>query len=301
MKQFILVMAGILLLSAPASACDICGCSAGSMYTGILPQFSKNFVGARYYFRHFRTSHPTTDGSKLLSDDVFHSWDIYARFYPHKRVQLFASLPLNYFRQTESGVTVSSLGIGDMQLWANYAILQSADSSKNKVNHTLLAGGGIKMATGESNAYRKGEKLNANMQPGTGSWDMIFNIMYTLRIKGWGFQADANTRITTTNAAGYRFGNRVTGALRGFYWARFNNWSLLPQLSFSAEYGGKDRNLGAAVAESGGLVTLAGAGIDAYYKRFVIGINAQQPVTHNLGGGLTIPYQRVNAQITVLF
>jgi len=301
MKQFILALAVVLLPGVSSYACDVCGCSAGNMYTGILPQFSRHFVGTRYYFRHFKTSHPTTDGSKLLSDDVFHSWDLYARFYPHKRVQLFASLPVNYFRQTESGVTMTSFGIGDVQVWANYAILQTPDSSQKRVNQTLLAGGGLKMATGESNAYRKGEKLNANMQPGTGSWDMIFNIMYTLRVKGWGFQADANARITTTNAAGYRFGNRVTGSLRGFYWARFKNWSLLPQLSLSAEYGAADRNLGATVAESGGPVTLAGAGIDVYYKRFVLGLSAQQPLYHNLGQGLTTPYQRASAQITVLF
>ena len=33
-----------------ALACDVCGCSAGGNYFGILPRFGKHFLGIRYQY-----------------------------------------------------------------------------------------------------------------------------------------------------------------------------------------------------------------------------------------------------------
>lgn len=284
-----------------ASACDICGCSSGGGFTGILPQFQRHFIGLRYTYRSFRTTHPTTDGSRLTSMDRFHTTDLWARFYPHKRVQLFAVVPINSYSQTESGSTQRASGLGDIQLWVNYAIVQTPDSSKSPWRHTLLAGGGLKAPTGENNAFRNGERMNQNLQPGTGSWDAVLNAVYTVRYKQWGLNADANVRINTTNRQGFRFGNRAGGSLKFFYWGKYRHWSFLPQVGVLADYGLKDRNAGIVVNESGGLAMMGTVGMDVYYKRYVLGATLQQPLQHTLAAGTIQPYQRYSVNVAFLF
>lgn len=301
MKQLFGAIAICFLLVPNSFACEVCGCAAGSVYSGILPRFNKNFVGTRYFYRSFKTQHITSDNSKLYTKENYHTWDLYARFYPHKRVQIFASLPINHNRQYDNGALISTTGIGDIQLWANYAAIQTPDSSLNKVKHMLLLGGGLKMATGESNSYRNGTLLNPNLQLGTGSWDLLFNYMYTMRIKGWGMQADGYAKITTTNPVGFKFGNRFSQAFRGFYWYQKNKIALLTQINAQYEFAFKDKTLGETLIESGGHTLSAGAGLDLYLGRFIIGVQAQQPVYHKQAENLITPNTRLLGQFTVLF
>lgn len=301
MYKQLTVCAGLLLSVFSASACDICGCSSGGGFTGILPQFRRHFIGMRYTYRSYLTTHPTTDGSRLVSMDRFHTADVWARFYPHKRVQLFAVIPVNSFSQTESGSTARATGLGDIQLWVNYAILQTPDSSASPWRHTLLAGGGMKAPTGENNAFRNGERMNQNLQPGTGSWDAILNAVYTVRYKQWGLNLDANVRINTTNHQGFRFGNRAGGSAKFFYWAKYRNWSFLPQIGALADFGDKDRNQGVRVNESGGLAFFGTVGMDVYYKRYVVGFTFQQPLQHSMAAGTIQPFQRYSANVAILF
>ena len=297
-----MVCAGLLLFVLSASACEICGCSSGSAFTGILPQFRRHFIGLRYTYRSFQTTHPTTDGSKLYSLDRFHTADLWGRFYLHKRVQLFAVVPLNSYSQTESGSTLKATGLGDIQVFVNYALIQTPDSSKSPWRHVLLAGGGIKAPTGENNAMnRVGERLNQNLQPGSGSWDAIVNAVYTVRYKQWGMNADANAKITTTNNQGFKFGNRIGGSVKFFYWAKYRHWSFLPQVGILADYGMKDKNAGVKVNESGGLAMLGTIGTDVYYKRYVVGATFQQPLQHTLAAGTIQPFQRYSVNVAFLF
>lgn len=302
MYKRIIVCAGLMLLLLSASACEICGCSSGGGFTGILPQFRRHFVGVRYTYRSYITTHPTTDGSKLTSMDRFHTADIWGRFYVHKRVQLFAVIPINSFSQTESGFTTPTTGLGDVQVFVNYAVMQTPDSSNSPWKHVLLAGGGLKAPTGENNAQNRiGERLNQNLQPGTGSWDALVNMVYTVRYKKWGMNLDANARITTTNNQGFRFGNRVGGSAKFFYWAKYRNWSFLPQIGVLADYGMKDKDQGATIPESGGLAMMGTVGADVYFKRYVAGFTFQQPLQHSLAAGTIQPFQRYSVNLAVLF
>lgn len=302
MYKQLLVCAGLMLSVFSASACDVCGCSSGGGFTGIMPLYHRHFVGVRYAYRSFWNNHPTTDGSKLVSLNRFHTTDVWARIYPHKRVQLFAVVPFNYNTETESGTTVRAFGLGDIQVWANYALVLTPDSSKSSWRHTLLAGAGIKTASGMNNAKnRVGDRLGQSLQPGTGSWDALLNAVYTVRYKKWGMNTDATVRITTANRQGFRFGTHFSGSAKFFYWAKYRNWSFLPQMGLLADYGLKDRNAGKRVEDSGGFALLGTAGVDVYFKRFVFGTTFQQPVASHLGDGNITPRQRYSANFAVLF
>lgn len=302
MYKQLLVCAGLMLSVLTASACDVCGCSSGGGFTGIMPLYHRHFVGMRYTYRSFLNNHPTTDGSKLVSLNRFHTLDVWARYYPHKRVQVFAVLPLNLNTETESGTTIRAMGLGDIQLWANYALVMTPDSAKSPWRHTLLAGAGLKTASGMNNAKnRVGDRMGQSLQPGTGSWDALLNAIYTVRYKQWGLNTDATFRITTTNKQGFRYGNHFSGSAKFFYWAKYRNWSFLPQAGLLADYGMKDKNVGARVEDSGGTALLATLGTDVYYKRFVAGFTYQQPVYSNLGAGNITPQPRYSVNFAVLF
>ncbi len=284
-----------------AHACDICGCASGASFTGILPQFHKNFVGTRYTYRHFRTSHPTDDGSRLFSHDWFHTADVWGRFYAHRRVQIFAVLPVNQAGQELSGFKLQTFGLGDAQVFANYAVIQTPDTLASYWRQTLLLGGGFKLPTGENNLRRNGERVVQSLQPGTGSWDALMNMVYTLRYKGWGLNADANFRISTTNIQGYKFGNRVNGSLKFFYWAQNGKLSFLPNAGLLADYGMKDTDQGERIRETGGFSMLGTAGMDIYYGRLVLGFTFQQPIAQKIGEGAVSSLQRYSANLAILF
>lgn len=56
MRTLFLTVA-LLAFGSVASACDVCGCSIGGNYFGILPQFHRHFVGIRYSEQSFRSAH----------------------------------------------------------------------------------------------------------------------------------------------------------------------------------------------------------------------------------------------------
>lgn len=301
LRKWLMSCFAVVFLFLTANACDICGCSSGAGFTGILPQFHKNFAGLRYTYRPFRTSHFTDDGSDLVSHDVFQSLEGWGRFYAHPRVQLFAVIPVNLAAQSYSGSVMRTAGPGDIQVYANYALVLTPDTAESYLRQTLLLGGGLKLPTGENNLTRKGIRLIQPLQPGTGSWDFLLNGIYTIRYRMWGMNLDANLRITSTNAQGYKFGNRANGSVKFFYWARRGRLSVLPQFGILTDYGVPDTDKGFRIPETGGLSLMGTAGIDFYYGRLVGGFTFQQPVYQNLGGGAVSALQRYSAHLAVLF
>jgi len=55
------------------------------------------------------------------------------------------------------------------------------------------------------------------MQPGTGSWDPLFSVMYTKDLSPFLLQADLTYQLTTRNRDGYEFGDSFTANIAGRY------------------------------------------------------------------------------------
>src|SRR5690606_15635754 len=106
----------------------------------------------------------------------------------------------------------------------------TGDSLDKTFKHTLLAGGGVKLPTGAYNATNNGEVLSANMQPGTGSTDVLLNGIYTIRYKKLGLNTDFTYRINTKGKNDYRFGNRYNASANLFYWQDVNGLAVLPSV-----------------------------------------------------------------------
>lgn len=287
----------ILIFFAKSSlACDVCGCSSNANYFGILPQFKQHFVGVKYSNLSFNSQHlPSLSGQVVSSKELLQRAEIWARFYPTKRLQLFAFVPYQINLKTEEGNTTQTNGLSDISVLANYILINTGDSGSFSWRHSLSIGGGIKAPTGKFD-----EKGIPSLQIGTGTWDYLFNAIYTLRYKQIGMNVDANLRLNSSNS-NYQFGNRLTSSVRFFYWKKMRMSSILPHVGMMVEYAEKDIQEMVIQKYTGGTGMYAATGFDVYFRKLAIGGLLALPISENLNEGLVKTNQRLSLQILYLF
>lgn len=299
------IAVALLALQPAASGCDVCGCSIGGNYFGILPQFHRHFVGLRWSEQSFISAHSliAVREGRFESEEWFRSVDLLGRFYVAPRIQLMVLTPYHEFRRRESGVETRTKGLGDVSVMASYVLLDTGDSLHRRWKHTLTFGGGAKIPTGRSNLTdAEGKTLHPNLQPGSGTVDFMLSAAYTIRRGPWGLTADVLGRLNTANhRQDYQFGNRVSGSAKVFYWKNIRKLVLLPNAGVFAD--AADANTGASnVTEgTGGSVALATFGLDMYAGHISAGFTFQQPVSQNLGGGKVKAHARWMATLNYIF
>lgn len=305
MKKYLLVLGLLMACANYGRGCDICGCAAGGSYMGIMPMYQRNFIGFSYDYRFYTTYNlPDILTGKVtqMGTDNYHTVNLMARYYPSKRVQLYAFVPLNDYRTMDDNQLSVIRSVGDMSVLANYIVVNTGDSMNRRHKHTLLAGGGIKLPTGPTNRPDESGLLIPNMQPGTGSVDYIANLNYTYRCRKIGFNSEAKARLNTTNPSGYHFGDHVTGSAKAFYWySPSNRYALLPNIGFTADYGAKDRDQSVTQLYTGGYLVNASAGVDYYRKNIVLGISCSLPALQNLSEGYVKAGPSVSFHLQYLF
>lgn len=288
-------------LSGNIYACDICGCSAGGNYFGILPKFQQNFVGIRYQYQSFHSKpHQNISENGFASDEHFQTTELWGRYVPNKRLQVFAFIPYKTTKRVEESKTTFVNGLGDITLLANLVIINS-DSSCKRFKHLLQIGGGFKVPTGRHEIVRNGLMLNQNIQPGTGSFDFPVNAIYTLRHKKIGFNTEIGYTVNSPNNQHFQFGNRFSTAMRLFYWKKNKQMIFLPSIGMAYEK--TQANLISSVKQdyTGGKVVLMNTGFDIYYKKISVGIAYKKPVNESTGNGYITSKQRLSANFIYLF
>jgi len=293
----------ILLLISPSSfACDACGCSNSGAYFGLMPQSNKSLIGLRYQHLNFVT-HP--DSHVLRTEESFNVTEIYARFFPIKRVQVMAFLPYRFAQQITTSDTKKQNGISDATVLINYNVINTFmdKESSSSFNHTLLVGGGIKVPTGrfkydESNLT---EVANANFQSGTGSTDFILSAFYTVNKNQWGLAMNASRKFNTTNIEHYRFGNQLYGTVDLYRSFPIGKLTLTPNVGVYGEKSELGTKEGKKVLETGGTLLNATVGVTLFANRWTVGVNAQQPLAQNLSAGFVQARSRGMIQVGWLF
>lgn len=284
MKKIYLVVSICMICILNTMACSTCGCSAGGSSIGILPQFNNHFVGIRFYHRSFTSTmtHNASNNGVTQSHENYSTVELFARFYPSKKIQILMLLPYNYFLQKEGNTVFQTNGIGDPTILANYVIVNTAQKSKSDWKHNLLAGAGIKLPLGKYQQIHKGETdFNSNLQNGTGSTDFIVDMMYTLRRKSIGLNAEISYKYNLVNSFQYHFGNRINTSLSLFYWFSKKKISVLPQVGLNFEHAQQDNKMKAIITQSGGNGLYVLPGLDIYISRFAFGAKAFVPTYQN--------------------
>lgn len=293
----------LVLWPLVSSACDICGCSNGGAYFGIMPQVGRPFVGVRYRLSSY-DSH--LNSQYLRTKETFRATEVWARFYPARRLQVMAFAPyyVNQQEEVSSGAIRRLQGIGDVTALANYNIFNTFwDSTRvHRVNHSLLLGAGAKLPTGRFRYDQTdlSEVNNPNFQLGTGSIDALLSALYSMRAGSWGWNTDLTYKLNTTNAQQYRFGNRLTANSLVFYAKELSSVTLMPNAGVYAEVAAQDHRNGVVNTQTGGYVTMANLGMELYTKRFSVGATYQHPMAQQLADGELKARSRATVHITLM-
>jgi hypothetical protein len=304
MKRFIIVM---LLISGTiniSKACTACGCSANNEYLGLLPQTSNDFIGFQYLVRGFNTDLPDDGGGDPfgLSHDTYTTFQLWGRYNINNRIQVLAFIPYIYNTRTLNGIKTVNSGLSDVTVMGNYRLV---DKSNGAWKQTLLIGAGLKMPTGkyDSHAIQLDEGL-PNMQPGTNSWDMIGDINYTLGYKQFGVNVDFCYAKTTPNSDSYKFGNRQTVGVLGYYRIHKNDFILLPQFGFKYDHANQDYTDFSTETKddmSGGWQLHTALGMQAFYKHIGLQLIYDKPIDQHYASGLVTMKYKVETGILFMF
>jgi len=208
--------------------------------------------------------------------------------------------------QTEVHSHGDTKGLGDVSAILQYKIL---DDEKNKI--ALLAG--LKVPTGKTDIQDEGEYLEADLQPGSGSWDyyagvvlskhfndfsMHTNILYKYTTKGdfeselgnvFAYNLAFSYKLIGEEESPYDFMKEEHDDHEGHDEHEENNepfdFSLGIFLEFNGEYVEKDKQYGVAIENTGGNVVFMTTGLqmvtnNSYSAFFAVGI----PIYENNNG-----------------
>lgn len=293
----ILLTAITLLIATSTFACDICGCSGAGNTLGILPHYQRSFIGFRTMYQSYQNVNPLYENDNI--QDYFVQNNLWGRVALGKRWQLIGVLPYNINHRTFNNQTL--YGIGDVSVLANYTIINTIDSMKT-FRHHLMVGTGAKLPTGDFMADELFQDIPANFRLGTGSFDALMNMIYTLQVQGFVFSANANYRLTTENKTReYKFGNQFSGTAYLAYQQRMDNWAFQPYIGASFEHLEKDKHYDSSQIGTGGNASYGLVGVEAAYNQYSFGVNWQMPISQNYGDGELENRGRLMASFTYLF
>jgi hypothetical protein len=116
---------------------------------------------------------------------------------------------------TKEDISFSGKGLGDVVLLGKYEII-----TPNIVSTFGFAlGGGAKLPTGSFEEEEKGTRLSIDLQPGTGSSDLLFwsHLTYAFPSLALSFNANLLYKYSGVNLDGYRYGDELLVSVNGTY------------------------------------------------------------------------------------
>ncbi len=304
MRSWICIAAILLCGITNIRACDICGCSSGNQYLGILPKYNWNFVGLQYQYSKFESKHPSAYSGRpdVQGEDAYHTVQLWGRYNVSSRYQVFVFVPYHYNIHREDTLTSRTSGMGDVSIMVNRIVI---NHQQKKWKHLLLAGAGVKLPTGKHNGTSSQDRAGLpNMQPGTGATDFIANANYTLSQNKLGVNADAAYTFTTANGDNYKYGNRLSTGGLVFYPLTLYELILIPSAGARYEYTLHDYDNYRRKwlnEQSGGYMCFATAGLQVYYKRTGARITTNLPVSQHYATGYVTAKQKLEVGIFLLF
>ena len=205
-KRIFFSLSFSIVLSFNSFACDGCGCSISQAYFGLSPNSQGHYIGVWWQHQQYNILPDNLFPERSYGQDYFNSIEIRSRVDLSNRIQLSAILPYAYHLRKRQYANTTLSGIGDATLLGNVTLFDNSDSLHLKLRHRLAAGAGIKLPTGEYRNFEESAEANPNFQAGTGSWDFLFNLAYTLRADKMGMHIEGTYRYNGINEDDYRFG-----------------------------------------------------------------------------------------------
>lgn len=299
MKTIMLVMLHVLN-GFILHACDACGCSVGGDGWGIMPNYNRHFAGIRLQYRTFHNAHDNTmhlgTDASATGEDYFFRTDFVGRYVISPRLQLMAVVPYRYNQRVEVGYNTTQKGLGDVALYAQYLLVKPGE---NDWKHALQLSLGGEAPTGK---FTFSHEIPATLQTGSGTWDWMPGISYTLRYRNMGFNLEGVQRFNGHTKAGYDWGNSSAASARFFYSLTKEEKTFMPHVGVATEYfesNIENMKYQIRAAYTGGYMVNGLAGVDYYSNRLMAGLEAGIPITSTMSDGAS--FMRIHAGFRVVF
>lgn len=199
-------------------------------------------------------------------------------------------------------------GFGDVRLFGAYQFFD--DTAKNQSASVLF---GIKIPTGQTNEEAPEEKLDAELQPGSGSWDPLFGLAYSKKWTALSLDSNINYQLVTEGTQDTDLGDFVgvnlalshrLGSLNksdhSLHDHSHLNWDLI--LEANSEWRDREDVDGETNVDSGGLLVFLSPGVRVTTNNgFSAAISAGIPVITDLNGLQSTPQFRVLANASIAF
>jgi len=303
-KRSLLLPALLFTFAMSSLACEICGCGNNNFQIGILPSFSKGFIGLRYTGSIYHSK--MHNNASEYSNDYYRSMELWGG-YNFKRIQVIGFVPYFHARKVSDDGTTVSNGLGDALVILNYRLWTTVSLLKNEtttLRNELYFGGGIKLPTGVNRVDAGSADFNIgdfNSQAGTGSIDYLVNLTHNIQWNNQGIVTNIAYRINSKNSQDYRFGNR--SYINGSYFYTFNAASLKikPSAGINFQHNALNSYKGADVEESNGYNFNSTFGINVLKNK--LGLNAMVfvPIAQNAYDGQTKLQSRLVMGLTYSF
>lgn len=308
------ILAAWLWLCAPfaASACDVCG-----IFLGVQPNDRRSNIGLFYRSRVMKGTtqvpltsylltakhggHVTGVPSKVVPMlELVNVAELRADLRLNQRFFLLASLPFtNTYRSVNNYQVIDAYGMGDAFVMLRYQLVNTkCDTEVPPFVHRLLVGAGVKAPLGRNDLRVDDELVSPDVQLGTGSWDALASLEYSVRHGRTGGGVSALARFNSANAAGYQLGHGISTTAEVFH--RFGNdtLSFAPAIGGYAEWMAHDMVQGAADHRTGGTTVFSHTGVRVWWKRFSFSAYHQHALLNNEGELITPTRQRIVAGLT---
>ena len=289
MKKYLFIIV-LIAFTISSNACEICGCGVGNFYMGVLPNFKKGFIGARYQYNNYHTV--IASDATQYSNDYFKTIELWGGINLGKKWQLLGFVPYNFNKQNSDDGATNNIGLGDITLMGNYKLLNNFSSSKSKFfEQSLLIGGGIKLPTGKFDADLSDPTMVAastiNTQIGSGSVDFFLNGMYNVKWNKFGINSSVIYKINTTNGSSVRYGNKATINATTFYNIGSDELVLSPTVGLSYENLAANFHNNAAIEDTGGNALMATTGLQIKLNKISVGAVFNTPLSQNFSDNQT--------------
>ena len=253
-----------------------------------------------------RSKHAGHGGSELLFGtykEIYNVYEVRGRVFIGQRFYFLGMLPfVNNYRSINGTTQYDVSGLGDPMVMANYQLFNTKCYEDSiRFIHRLTAGGGIKAPAGRTDMVVNGETPDLDMQPGTGSWDMLFSLEYILRYDKTGGNLNVVYRKNTENPQGYMYGDASSVRLDLFHLFEAKGTTIMPSIGFYGEYTDQDATDGERIYGTGGYSGFMTGGAKLFIKNVVLH-GLYQRAVHNDMGRLQVPnYDRLIVGLTYNF
>lgn len=301
MKTILLLLA--LAITHTCAYAQACCCNSGSSNYSILPNLDNHLVGIHYSYASYNsTVYPTMNmvmsgeqmsmmGPGQAAIERMNTLEIFGRFKLPYRFQLSVFLPMHVLSETYTGSFQRSAGIGDASALLQYAVFDPNKCTGKPVKHQLKFGFGVKAPTGQFKMNADGTTVT-DLEMGTGSVDFLMNAVYTLSYRSFGANIISSYKKNLANKEQFQFGDKLREGINAYYkLPDIKGVYFTPTAGVNYDHVFFNVYQGQTLTYTGGDYISASAGMDIYYRHFVLSTSIS-PMLMSIDNWIGTPVQR---------